>query len=352
MTELVKKAMRRACLDMLDELVSRIGALKSTELAAMIASAQKDDASRREFIQKWNEAMSWEMDRRVKYASVVQRILGKPGNCYTVCQYRDADSLRDSVSAHLTQDLSVYHEAYGALASDAKKDAWEVIEEVNRVVQRLLDVTPVVAPTREQIRVNILEHKRTSTSARESKTCVASAFQATTLDIFAALGCDVPQSVADMSTADWTTCSAAWCAQLDAPCAGSTLQAMIDSHSWDAATGYEWQTLDELRMAISRATDQQRTAAHPLISQMSSFCKVQAGIPTNMMTQIEKYAQKLAVDMSNGKMSMSDLDLGQIGQAVLEQCDPKDMDSLTSNLGGLMPSLQKLQQNMVIPPSC
>ena len=79
---------------------------------------------------------------------------------------------------------------------------------------------------------------------------------------------------------------------------------------------------------------------------MNSFCSVRKHIPNGMMGQIENYALKLAEDINSGKCDLNSINLQQIGQDVLQNCDSGEMMQMADNIGHLLPTLQSLQKGM------
>ena len=74
---------------------------------------------------------------------------------------------------------------------------------------------------------------------------------------------------------------------------------------------------------------------------MHTVCTVNGAIPTQMLSQIELVASKLAGDIASGKADLGSMDLGAIGQEVLSHCNEQDMTAFAENLGQLMPVLQQ-----------
>ena len=79
---------------------------------------------------------------------------------------------------------------------------------------------------------------------------------------------------------------------------------------------------------------------------ISSFCRVQTNIPTNMQGRIEGYANRLAQDISNGRTSLDSLDLNRIGEEVLAGCAPSDMEAFAGNISEILPTLSTLQKEV------
>lgn len=62
------------------------------------------------------------------------------------------------------------------------------------------------------------------------------------------------------------------------------------------------------------------------------YAAVGDNIPTKMMGKIENLATRLADDIVNGRANLSNMNLDELGQEVLSQCDEKDMSDFAQNI--------------------
>jgi hypothetical protein len=74
--------------------------------------------------------------------------------------------------------------------------------------------------------------------------------------------------------------------------------------------------------------------------------RIHESVPNEMRSAIETTARRIADGILAGDMSLDQLDLSAIGEEVLANCESEDLDSLASNLSGMLPMLSGQMQNM------
>ena len=300
--------------------------------------------SPRDVVSRWHADMSKELDRGVKYARAVERILGCAPQAYLACEYRDMDSLYASTAVDFFDRLllpACYADG-DKCPSESKKIVWGFVRELNRQVHLLHESEPQIAPTRDQIQKNISE-RREQRRNQSNAPSMGRAFHTSLLALARNIGSESYEThLNSLSAEQQEEALEAWKQLLnDAP----DLEGACQRGDVDALVAFEWTVLGEQdRIRFREALE--GSHAHSVLdalNQIVSYCKVQSKIPTQMMGRIEDYAQKLAMDITSGNASLANLDLNRIGEEVLSGCNPEDMNALAENIGGLLPTLTHLK---------
>ena len=305
-----------------------------------------------EEIKMWDAIMSVQINQKqAKYAKAVERILGEPATCYLACEYKDVDALFGSSQFSDGMKKMNIPEKYKSdtFTTEDRALFWKFIQNLNQNALAFLNKEMQRAPSRDEIQENIRKHKQ-SKKIQTGPPSMVKAFHSSfvsftdvlcdlKLESSAALKKYVQKTDPEQLLSQWTQMLgnnkefAAKCTEVDIP--------------WLVNT--EWTAIPtEYRSLVATALSNE-SHSHQLcgtLDQMNSFCSVRKHIPNGMMGQIESYAQKLAEDINSGKCDLSSINLQQIGQDVLQNCDSDEMMAMADNIGNLLPTLQSLQKGM------
>ena len=286
-------------------------------------------------VQQWHEALSTPLNACVKYSKAIQSIQKCEPVCYHACEYRDFEALTASCTS-----LASYKERYLASTTDEKKTFWSYVLSINKSVQTYVNDSVMTVPTRDEIQRDI-KARRSRTSGTPS---VTNAFKLTVTSHFDAQQRAPPTHFAQYDDKKWQALCDEYIVFVKTSCNDGTFESKCTERDPVVLT-FEWPVLDEVRTLWKDVTP----LPHEFwscIQQMNSFAQVQSNIPCDMMKNIEEYAQKLAGDITSGKMSFEDMNLDRLGQDVLSQCSTADMEKLANNMSSLLPSIANLQQSL------
>ena len=90
---------------------------------------------------------------------------------------------------------------------------------------------------------------------------------------------------------------------------------------------------------IKLSDNEYREETVEIIGKINILSQVHGSVPVNMRHKIEETAQKLASQILSGNVDLASIDIGQIGNDVLEGCDPSDLTELANKVGSLLPEL-------------
>ena len=313
------------------------------------------DAKREsEEILKWDTQMSRQINQKqAKYAKAVERILGEPATCYLACEYKDIDALFGSSSQEcLFPKRMNIHEKYKSdtFSIEDRTLFWKFIQSLNQNALAFLNKEAQRAPSREEIQENIRKHKQAK-EIQAGPPSMVKAFHSSFI-AFADVLCDlnldsssdfrkhVTKADPDDLLSNWSQMLTAN-NELSAKCKEVDIEWLVSIANW-AAIPVEYRAL----VTTALSTEEKSQQLCGILDQMNSFCSVRKHIPNGMMGQIENYALKLAEDINSGKCDLNSINLQQIGQDVLQNCDSGEMMQMADNIGHLLPTLQSLQKGM------
>lgn len=308
-----------------------------------------DDEKRRLAVETWRDSMIEPLDARdVKYGKALDRILaGDPegavccgSSVFHAMAYRDLDAvIASSTSETLARlNLSVLMRDFSD--SDTKA-MWKYVDELSRTAFEALDVAPPRVPDREEIARNIRANRRPSGGG-----AITRAFSVAVHALHEALCRDLPPDGARRD-------------RLDEEGVEQVKQQLTTALAEDEGLLARLQRREDaaLRELASRVTPARLPLRAPLgasewglLLQALALCKVDGHVPKAVMHQVEGFAQRLANDMMSGRRDLSSLaNLESMGEELMSQIDPSDMDKLTANVDQLLPMLQTLQQSLQVP---
>lgn len=299
-----------------------------------------ESISSESFIDDWHSSFSSDLNaKKVKYAKPVSRIIGKNADVYIACEYRDMGALKDSMNFKLFDDIKVYH--FYNLIEDIEKKAevWNMINSINSDIFQFYSMERKPAPSRQELQENIQKHKHQKLPMAQPS--MHKAVQMSFIAIAEELELDDLKTTFENFTDEEL---ARVCSEL----ASSNLNKImenVETKSEELKQLRVFRISDDDWSAISRSILTNNAVKSQLL-QVVSFCSVQNNIPSAMMGKIENIAQQLAHDLSSGKTSFDKLDLTKIGEDVLNDCDPADMNELANNISSLLPTLTNLKASM------
>lgn len=301
---------------------------QKTKLRGIVVGSEERE---RELIHTWHERMSVALPGKVKYAAALRRILGIDGCAYHACEYSDMPAIL-SVCDDFETVQSLGLDAFlNTCSAEERKTLWELLKQLNGHALHYHGVALTV-PTRDDIQANIRVHKAAKAPQRPA---MARGFEAAIEELVAAMGAK-PNAASDWAMDD---AQAAWA---DAAAAHDLARAVRerDIEAWRTAEFAH----DGLRNLFDCAPDESFDDAWPILEKLNSLATVQAGIPPKMMKNIESTAHKLASEIACGKTDMANINLAELGQSVISQCDISDVEAIANNMGTLLPMLQGLSQ--------
>ena len=311
----------------IDEIVKKIPDLNST-----IKSSLRE----KDVVATWHNIMNSDLHMSVKYCKAIESIQNAQPTCYHACEYRDFDALALSLTY-----LEEYKSYYNNLSTDEKRAFWCYISSINQSVRVTLGYASISVPTREEIQENI---KLRRTRSKPDKS-FSNAFRMTVLAHYDSCSVPHPSNLSEMEDEEWEKlCDKYTKSICTADEEGNTLESLCNNKN-PSLFMKEWPILDEIR-CLWKDKNPIPDEAWTTISQTNSFAHVQKSIPSNMMKNIEQYAQKIAGDLSSGKMNFNDMCLDRLGQDVLSQCSTEDMEALSNNMSALLPTLSALQSTI------
>lgn len=291
------------------------------------------DAS--ETLEKWYKNMNTPLSKKIKYGKALERILSKPAILYHVCEYNDIESLQATSIIEILDKLDIFEKYKSSIIQDDdknKKIFWKYIHEINNSCWKAFDQQNPYVPTRDEIQKNIKNKKNTE---KESPS-MNKAFQTSLSSLCKyTKNKDITENKSDE---ELQTLMTRWSNFSQDSIDNQKITVLCNQKNIEVINKFN-QHFEEIQIIENPSEEVWNT-----IIQLNGYSAVGENIPTKMMGRIENLANKLADDIVNGRANISDMNLQDIGQQVLSQCDESEMNKFASNIENLIPALQSFQK--------
>jgi len=294
------------------------------------------DSQEKEMIQAWYTNITTPLNKKVKYGKALERILGQPPIVFHACEYNDIDGLQISSNSRTLERLNVF-EKYkdGTMQDEDKKIFWKFISQLNRACAEYMDFKLPLTPSRDEIHKNI-KSKKTIASDEFEQPSMVKAFQTSLEQLCSHLHQEnITNNMKDEEIRNLMT---RWAAYAQDSFNGVKMTVLCNNKDPNALTALMTH-FSELKLQDAELTND----VWNTICQLNGYSAVGDNIPTKMMGKIENLANKLAGDIMNGRTDLSEMNLAEIGQQVLSQCDEEEMSKFANNIENLLPALQTFQ---------
>ena len=268
--------------------------------------------------------------KKVKYAKAVERLTKEQPTVMHALMYHDVEGLQCHLQSTWAQKLDLFAKFDDSRLTEAdKKVTWNILEKMAVCAYEAAEIKLPTIPSRQDIQENIKGRKK-ETSSDDGPPSMQRAFM-THINALCKIWGNQPVLQNDDATIKkWMT---RW-----SQFAASNSKKIVEKNT---------SVIDDLRAAFPELkipTDVPiEDGVWVNIAQLNSFSTVVDSIPTNMMGRIEDVASKLADDILAGRTDMASVNLNDIGQQVLAQCNEGDMDKFAGNISNILPALQTFQ---------
>lgn len=293
-----------------------------------------------ETIDGWYWNMTISLSKRVKYFKAVERIIGQTPLLYHACAYNDIDAVELSSESKVLTDVDMFAKYRdGTMRDDDKKVFWKYLAELNDVCYKLKDEKPPYVPTREEIQKNIKQKKSNHTDNVD--TSMSKAFQSTMATFCKQINqADITKNISEDAMSNVMS---RWAAFAQDTVNSTKVSVLCNRKDVSVMSKLE-DHFDEFKFKEELLiTDD----VWKSIVELNGFAAVGENIPGNMMSKIENIASKLADDIVNGKQTLDSVNLSEIGQQVLSDCNEEDMNKFANNVENLIPALQAFQKGSI-----
>ena len=286
-----------------------------------------NDERERECLHVWHSSMKEPLPPTVRYAAALKRIIGSDGTGYHACEYNDMVGLLSA--SHAESLISLGFDEFVDRPEAPRKTLWDLIKQMNSHTLQYYGASPVIVPSREEIHSNIKAHKASKTPSRP---VVERGFDSCIQELAQSMGARPISDWGERAHESWTEAVK-----------GGVLSEICKARDVQRLRSFKFSDLRLHNLFDCAPDDSYTDETWTLIDKLNSLTAVQDGIPANMMKTIESKAQALASEIALGKTDMSKINLADLGQSVLEQCDIADVESMATNMSSLLPMLQGLQ---------
>lgn len=315
-------------------------------------------------IEHWYKYLMSPLPSSTRYANPLQRLLGTKAVMYHAYIYNDIQTAAKHQNPMKPYIDLEYVLSDPSFDDESREATIKYMQALNECVFACLNVDPPAAPSRENIAAEIKRHNDNN-STTQKLACVESAPSAGGVGKLSNTANDLILHIADLATGHGVKVDEAllneirdgggaddWIMSLDAE-----MQNVIEPHQESlynlfVAHRYvdfsdsicEGSILDRigLKAATSAAAAPPPEAMVEKIMQLNVLTQVNKSVPAAMRNRIESVAQNLAGQILSGNMSLSGIDLNEIGQEVLDGCDPDDLTDLANQVGALLPELSNI----------
>lgn len=291
----------------------------------------------------WHDAMTKTVVR-VRYRKSFRRLTGRDICGYDVIAYRDLEPMWTIVSGVLGNQFDKSDLMLDD--SNAMAALWDTLDAMSESSMMLTDKTPQSRPTSQQISDEIQAHKQKKKPEPSNQ---ASSTQRH--DLSMAQWLTFRHAVQTVASAFGTTATAdreAWEKTFDdivtEPVNGSTVIATLEKNDDEPILAQS----KHMRKLVGVEDEQHDAQSDVWVTCGKEFKKLynmrqlQQSLPPSMMSKIESHASDLAMKLQRGDMDMSEVNMASIGESILGGCTETDIDSLSNNIGTLLPTLNKL----------
>ena len=334
-------------------------AVQPAKQAAATAAIKLAEATH-DLPQIWHEAMSTDV-KTVKYRKSFRRLTKREVCGYDVIAYRDLDPMWEIVAEVLGNqfdktDLDLDNE-------DAMAALWDTLDAMSQAAQLLADTPVLERPTSHDIADEIQAHKRQKAKDPAAPTTdpaaagAAAAAGAPPHDLGLAQWLTFRHAVQAVASAVGTTVELSregWEATFDAVAedtvdGGDTVIALLEKDEGAPVLGRSARARALVGLGDAAAAEAHADAwvqCGKEFKKLYNMRQLQKSLPPTMMSKIESHASELAMKLQRGDMDMADVNMASIGEAILGGCTDTDIDSLSNNIGTLLPTLNKLASSV------
>lgn len=292
-----------------------------------------DDSEEEKGIINWHNAML-EPLKKTKYSKAVERITGSPPTVYHAVTYKDYESMAVSSSSQSLKRLKILEKMNDPSFTDEKKELfWKYMKRLNKYAEEFVEKEFPKVPTREEISENIKKNKQVDTGS--SQPSMIKGFH-TSLSAF----CEMRdcKNVYDLSSeTELSKMFSSWVEISKKEVEEKTISSMCKERVEDIIPHLE-EKFPEINWK-----DPMTESQWNVLIKIFSFCDVGEAIPSQMMGRIENMASKLANEIMSGQKNMASMDLQSIGEEVLSQCNPNDMNHFANNIDKILPAINNLR---------
>jgi hypothetical protein len=310
-----------------------------TETKECIKTLQsKDGNALDETLNHWMIHLSTPLTKKVKYAKAVERIIKSAPTVMHALRYHDMDGIETHIKSELSTKLDLFSKFKDdKITDDDKKVVWKFLEKIATSAYEAKEMTIPTIPTRQDIQDNIRIRKKDTTE--DGPPSMQRAFMTHINALCKTWGQSTVLEDDDAKIKSWMT---RWSLFSQKEANGVKNSARIAEK--DPTVIDDMRTdFPELHIPTDIVLED---GVWVNLSQLTSFSTVVDAIPTGMMGRIEDMANKLADDIVSGKTDMASVNLNDIGQQVLSQCNEGEMDKFAGNINNLLPALQAFQTQM------
>ena len=294
------------------------------------------DAEMQKSVEAWRDTMITPLKKGcAKYSKAIESITGKQAVVFHACAYRDVAAIDASSESPTLNRIDLKGKLESpAFTTEMKDTFWEYMDQLNRTAMEALGEALPNVPTREEIQEDIMHRKGKTNSPSGSTETVLGGIVEGVTRLFALREEDVSLPPGDAIV----SCIEAAGTVMDPSGTSLTLQVknkvpdsfcsmlklIVPTHelkNYSAATDEEW---DMLNRIIGLVT-------------------MKSAIGDNMMSGIERMANKIVDDIAQGKTDMSSLNVESIGKEVLSSVSASDMTQFANNIDKLLPALSQFK---------
>lgn len=304
-------------------------------------SVKTSESKTQELIEGWYSNMMTKLTKKVKYAKAIERILDEPGVMYHTCQYNDIDGLEQTSQNEMMLQIEIFDKYRSENMSESdRKVFWKYINEINLACFKSCDKTPPYVPSRDEIQKNIKSKKTIPMVSEKESPSMNTAFKQALRDFCEKTSnADVTESLEEDTLKKWVS---RWASYAQDTVNGQKVTVLCNNKDIAGFIKIS-EHFSEFILDEGSINDDIWNS----IVQLNGYATVGESIPTNMMGKIENLANKLANDIVNGRTDLSSMNLNDIGQEVLSQCDESDMSKFADNIENLLPALQSFQKGVM-----
>jgi hypothetical protein len=306
---------------------SCLGVKEWTEWLSCLSESSNDKKSRLEATRGWVDAMSHPLKRGcAKYSKAIESIVGSPASVYHSVAYHDISALNESSPYFATLSLKSKVES-AVMDKQSVSIFWEYMDDLNKQAYLSTRAIPPRIPTTMEIKADIQMRKGVGVANKPILNHGMHEVWATFCKMRGVV--DAPTSEDDLSGKLYKI-------------ATTNYEGGKSGLELCRARSVQWfESLVETAPYLGTGPPSNEEE-WDLLDRALSLCTMEGSIPPPMMQGIESVANKIAMDIESGKMTLGSLNIEDVGKQVLSNLSPEEMSSFAKNLDKIIPAMQHM----------
>lgn len=298
-------------------------------------------------LEEWSAYLQRPLPRGVRYAKPLQRLIGAEPTMFHAYFYGDVETAANHANPMRDWIDLQYVLSDPTFDAESRDATLQYMRALNALVMECQGLPLPQCPDRDAIATEIRQHQAQQKEQEQPDDAISMGNSSREMMLRLAreanAGNDLIEELNTNGERDWL---GEWHSEMQTPVAsgGATLYETVSREDYATfATGVPPGGLLErigLPTLVSKGDEEQRAASRGIIGQLNILAQVGGSVSASTRGKLEQTAQRLAEQIMSGDVSaLSPTDLADIGQDLLDDCDPDDLAELSNKVVSLLPEI-------------